>query len=166
MFAFSRKDVDARVVGSALVVSFTGTDVTKTWRADMAAVATATLEVREDGKKFSVVMKHDKTEEVIASFSERESAVYALSAITEAMLKGDTQVVAAQGGKAMLYMTRAFKAVVILLLLCVVFAIAAPAIFGPGSFERVKSATRGNQQPASRIKPGEPIPADQLFGGK
>ena len=50
MFAFTSKDVDAKVVGPALVVSFTG-DQPKVWRADMSGLATATLELRDAGGK-------------------------------------------------------------------------------------------------------------------
>lgn len=161
MFAFTRKDVDARVVGSALVVSFNGVDLQKTWRADMASVATAALELKENNKKFSVIIKKGGVEEEIASFGDKESAVYALNAITSAMLKGDTQVIAAQGGQAMAILSKLFKAALIIFLLLILFYFLAPALF-PGSFIK-ESTVRRPADRAGAVSPGEPIPADQLF---
>jgi hypothetical protein len=164
MFAFTRKDVDARVVGSALVVSFNGVDLQKTWRADMAAVATATLELKEAGKKFSVIMKKNGVEEDIASFNDRESAAYALNAISNAMLKGDTQVVAAQGGQAMAVMTKIFKGAVVLCLLMVIYILVAPTFLKPSGMLVKSGGNPAIGKGGDIVTPGEPIPADQLFG--
>jgi len=161
MFAFIRKDVDARVVGNALVVSFNGVELQKTWRADMAAVATAVLELKENNKKFSVVMKKGGVEEEIATFGDKESAAYALSAITSAMLKGDTHVIASQGGQAMAILTKIFKGALILFLLMVLFWFLYPAL-SPDSF--IKTApTKSRPDRVGTVPPGEPIPADQMF---
>lgn len=161
MFAFTRKDVDAKVVGNALVVSFQSVDVQKTWRADMAGLASASLELQGEGTKHSVVLKKADAQENIATFSDRESAVYALNVITSAMLKGDTQQVAAQGGRAMIIVTKLFKLAVALVLLMTLYAFLAPALLGPSVI--TKNTPRGTER-VGQLKPGEAVPADQLFG--
>lgn len=164
MFAFTRKDVDARVVGNALVVSFNGVELQKTWRADMAAVATATLELKENNKKFSVVMKKGDAEEEVATFGDKESAAYALGAITAAMLKGDTQAAGAArggGGQAMGVVSKLFKAALVIFLILVLFNFLAPVLF-PSSFVKTPTVSGTTSRPGT-VPPGEPIPADQMF---
>jgi len=162
MFAFTRKDVDARVVGNALVVSFNGVELQKTWRADMAAVATAALEVRESNKKFSVIMKKGDAEEEIATFGDKESAAYALSAITSAMLKGDTQAAPGPSGKAVGLLSKLFKGALTVFLVLVLLYFLLPAV-DPGSFKATNPAKRTSPDRVGTVPPGEPIPADQMF---
>ena len=81
------------------------------------------------------------------------------------MLKGDTRALTAQGGQVMAIMTKIFKAVVIILLLMVIYTVIAPAFLKPaGLIER--RGVPGLEGGQTRLPPGEPIPADELFNKK
>jgi hypothetical protein len=154
MFGCSSKDVNAKVVNNALVVSFMASDPPRVWRADMSGLSTATLEVREGQPgKFRLVMKRgDGAEEDISTFTDKASATGALKAVTDAMMSADEGTPAAggtrRGGgfrKAALWIGGIF---VVLWLMSHFSGPAAQRALPPG------------------VKTGTPVPAEQLFGGK
>ncbi|HYD19514.1 MAG TPA: hypothetical protein VEF76_13645 [Patescibacteria group bacterium] len=163
MFASSSKDVDAKVVGNALVVSFTG-EQPKVWRAEMAGVQTATLEIRDAGKSSSVVLaKAGQPDEVIVTYPDRESAQHAHKVISKAMLRGDVQAAASVSGG---MVGKIIKWVVILLLVLFLVDLMRSTLMNlnnPPPRPGVTGATERGGNPFA--KPGEPVPADQLFGG-
>lgn len=167
MFAFTSKDVDAKVVGPALVVSFTG-DQPKVWRADMAGLASATLELRDAGGKSSVVLnKHGAGEEVIATYPDRESAAHAHKVITQAMLKGDVQAAAANSGGFLWRIVKWAVAIFILLFILDTVGTAVRGYVSGGGQPTARPTMQGTELGRNPYaKPGEPVPADQLFGGK
>lgn len=160
MLATARKDIDAKVVGSALVVSFLGADQPRVWRAEMTGLSTATFELREKGDAFSVVMRRDGSDENIVTFKDRESAAYTLQAMTAAMLKGDAGRGGASGSGALGKIVKGF-----IVLLAVVVAL--KLVLSPGGGPRPPMGMSGTERvPGALVKPGEPVPADQIFGGK
>lgn len=168
MFASTSKDVDAKVVGSALVVAFTG-DQPKVWRADMSGLATATLELRDAGGKSSVILnKSGQPEEVIATYADRESAAHAHKVITRAMLRGDVQAGAGQGNGVIWRVMKWVIAIVFLLFLIDTMSAAVRNYMaGGGNPNPARPTMDGTEMGRNPYaKPGEPVPADQLFGGK
>ncbi|MDP2205321.1 MAG: hypothetical protein Q8K65_03355 [Alphaproteobacteria bacterium] len=78
--------VDARVVDQALVASFMNAEPPKVWRADMAKLNTATLELRSDAGRFRLVMITQGGEEDVALFTTRDDGTAALQAVMHAMM--------------------------------------------------------------------------------
>ncbi len=169
MFACTSKDVDAKVVGSALVVAFSG-EQPKVWRADMSGLATATLELRDAGGKSSVILnKSGQPEEVIATYADRESAAHAHKVITRAMLRGDVQAGGGHQGNGMIWRVVKWGIAIVFLLFIIDTASTAVRNYmagggNPGPARPTMDGTEMGRNPYA--KPGEPVPADQLFGGK
>jgi hypothetical protein len=164
-------DVEARVVGNALVAQIYSGDVPKTWRADLTGLLSAILEVREGQPgRFRLIMKKDGgAEEEIAIFADKEKATGALRTLTGALLaaetgargRGTTAAVAASGSsrgflasfvRFALWVAGLFVLLVILKLL-IIGPVGGPGVGAGGGFS-----------PTTTVKPGAPIPADQLFG--
>lgn len=80
--------IDARVAGQALVASFMNAEPPKVWRADMAKLGAATLELRSDAGRFRLVMIAEGREEDVAVFNTREDGTAALQAVMRAMVEG------------------------------------------------------------------------------
>jgi len=159
MFATTRKDIDAKVVNNALVVSLLGTDQPRVWRADMNGLSSATLEMRDDKEKgrFAVVIRRGACdEEVIASFADKDSASYALEAMTEAMLNGENGSVAAGGFP----WKTLIAAVLIVVGLVFLLSPSSSNVAGrsPVAGKTLSPAANPN------VKSGEPMSADKLFG--
>lgn len=157
MLATTRKDIDAKVVGGALVVSFLGADQPRVWRAEMTGLTTATFELQEKGKDFSVVMRRDGSEEKIVTFADKESAAYTLQAMTAAMLRGE----GARGG--VFGMIVKGSIVVIALVFVAKLFMGPPTGMPPAMRAQIGAAELGS---GAQVKSGEPVPAEQLFGGK
>lgn len=155
----AHKDIEARLVNNALVVSLLGEAQPRVWRADMSGLPSATFELREDGdkKRFSVVMtRRHGDEETVVSYGDRDSAAYALSALTDAMLDGYAG--AAGAGSAFKYVI-----VTAIVLIGILFLLFSPS----SSPSTTRGAGAGRITPMAtnpNVKPGEPIPADKLFG--
>jgi hypothetical protein len=160
----SSKDLEARVVNNALVVSFLTADPPRVWRADMSGLASASLELREGTPgKFRLVMKTGAgKEEDISTFTDKEAAHDALRAVTSAMLRGDgsssgsssaSSAPSAGGGilKGVLWVV---GVVVVLFIGAHLLVLAG----GPGGGKR-------SHLPAD-VKQGTAVPADKIFGGK
>lgn len=165
-------DVEARVVGNTLVAQIYSGDVPKTWRADLTGLLSAILEVREGQPgRFRLIMKKDGGhEEEIAIFADKEKATGALRTLTGALLDAETggarrsstaAAVSASGSsrgflasfvRFALWVAGLFILLVILKLL----------IMGPVNGPAVGSG--GGFSPTTTVKPGAPVPADQLFG--
>ncbi len=167
MFACTSKDVDAKVVGSALVVSFSG-EQPKVWRADMSGLATATLEIRDAGGKSSVILnKSGQPEEVIATYPDRESAAHAHKMITRAMLRGDVQAGGNQGNGTLWRVVKWGLAIIFLLFVLDTASTAVRNYMAGGNAQPARPTMQGTELGRNPYaKPGEPVPADQLFGGK
>jgi hypothetical protein len=163
-------DVEARVVGNTLVAQFFSGETPKTWRADLTGLLSAVLEVREGQPgRFRLIMKKDGgAEEEIATFSDKDKATGALRTLTGALLDAETgggrrstaSAVAASGSsrgflsgfvRFTLWVAGLF---VLLFILKVIFF----PVGGPGV------RTGGGFSPASSVKPGTAVPAEQLFG--
>jgi hypothetical protein len=158
MFGCSSRDLDARVVNNALVVSFMTADPPRVWRADMTGLSTATLELREGQPgKFRLVMKTGGgKEEDISTFADRETAANALRTVTDAMLRGD------DGGgpvRSRSSSGRGFLKPVLWIagILFVLYLI----INGLAGAMHIAQ----HSLPAG-VKPGTAVPADKIFGGK
>lgn len=166
MFAFTSKDVDAKVVGTALVVSFSG-EQPKVWRADMSGLATATLEIRDAAGKSSVILnKSGQPEEVIATYADRESAAHAHKVITQAMLRGDVQAGGGQGNGLIWRVLKWGIAIVFLLFVIDTMSAAVRNYMAGGNPNPARPTMQGTELGRNPYaKPGEPVPADQLFGG-
>lgn len=78
--------IDARVIDQALVASFMNAEPPKVWRADMAKLTTATLELRSEAGRFRLVMIAQSGEEDVAVFNSKEDGTAALQAVMHAML--------------------------------------------------------------------------------
>lgn len=147
-----RKKVDAAVSGSALVVSLPGAENPRVWRTDLARAATSALEVRESGGRFALIMTASGSpDEEIAIFADKASATDALRAVTDAMLSGGASGLGRFLRKGLVI---AFWIFLIWLALGILKAV----LFPPGMMM--------GKAPASLVKPGVPVPADQMFGGK
>jgi len=165
-------DVEARVVGNTLVAQFYSGDVPKTWRADLTGLLSAILEVREGQPgKFRLIMKKDGgAEEEITVFSDKEKATGALRTLTGALLAAETggrgRGTAAAAAVAASGSSRGFLASFVRFALWVaglfVLLVILKAIFFPVGGPGV--TTGGGFAPTTTVKPGAPIPADQLFG--
>lgn len=102
MFASGSKDIDAKVVGNAMIVAFNAGDVPRVWRADMAHMNTAELQIAPSATagKFDVALKSAQGIDVIGTFADKEQAAAALRIVTAALMEGDasTGARAAKGG--------------------------------------------------------------------
>ncbi len=156
----SSRDLDAKVVNNALIVSFLTADPPRVWRADMTGLSTATLELREGQPgRFRLVMRTGAgKEEDISTFADKVTATNALRVVTNAMLRGDGAAssasvsVGASAGGGFLKVLMWLGAVLVAIWL-VLHALAGGGHGG------------GRELPAG-VKPGTAVPADKLFGGK
>jgi hypothetical protein len=157
----SSRDLDAKVVNNALVVSFLTADPPRVWRADMTGLATATLELREGQPgKFRLVMKTPGgKEEDISTFTDRETAANALRCVTDAMLRGEggnssaSSASTSSGGGVM---KKVFWITVVALVLYLIVQVLGNALHGGG----------GGRGLPPGVKAGTAVPADKIFGGK
>lgn len=157
----SSKDLDAKVVNNALIVSFLTADPPRVWRADMTGLSTATLELREGQPgRFRLVMKTGGgKEEDVSTFNDRETAANALRIVTNAMLQGDGGAVSSGSasssrggfgfGKALLWVGG------IVIVLWLLLRVLGSLHFG-GSMQHLPEG----------VKQGTAVPADKIFGGK
>jgi hypothetical protein len=166
MFGCStNRDLDAKVVNNALVVSFLTADPPRVWRADMTGLSTATLELREGQPgRFRLVMRTGNgKEEDISTFADKQTATDALRVVTNAMLRGEG---GSAGGSPSYYAApssgsslggTALKIVVWFGAVLVAIWLVLHALSGGGH--------AGRELPAG-VKPGAAVPADKIFGGK
>lgn len=160
MLATTRKDIDAKVVGGALIVSFLGAEHPKVWRANLSGFSSATFELTQKGDEYSVVVKKDDgKEEKIVTFDDVESATYALNVITDAMQKGEGK----GSGNFFGTLVKVCVIVVAVILLGKLFVGGPPPGMGPQMRGQVPGAEMGS---GTLVKPGEPVPAEELFGGR
>lgn len=82
--------IDARVIDQALVASFMNAEPPKVWRADMAKLTTATLELRSEAGRFRLVMIAQSGEEEVACFNTKDEGTAALQAVMHAMISPAT----------------------------------------------------------------------------
>ena len=166
MFAFTEKDVDAKIVNNALVVSRLGTDQPRVWRADMTGLSSATLDVMEEKGKYSVVLRRNgAAPESIVTFNDKDSASYALRTLSDAMLKGEARGVIQGGGGVFGTLLRTLVVVGIVLGLgsLVVSHLFTPPATDVSTSSRVPIPALGKSS-GSKVESGKPVPADQLFG--
>jgi hypothetical protein len=167
MFGSCSKDLEAKVVGNALVVSFMTADPPRVWRADMSGLSSATLELREGTPgKFRLVMRASGgKEEDISTFTDKAAATDALRAVTNAMLRGDGGSVsvsssgpqaAGSGGVGFL------KVVLWIIAIAVVGFIGLQVMWVMGGVGPRHMAAKI----PTDIKEGTAVPADKIFGGK
>lgn len=149
----SKNTVDARIVNNALVVSLMGGEQPRVWRAEMAHMATASIELLEEGGKHKITLKDKEgnTQEV-ASFKDRREALDALSCITRAMMGGGEKT--RRSG----WLGRIFKGAAFLLALFFAFALYVILFVVPSPMGPLP------QSGAPATKTGVPVPADELFG--
>ena len=165
MFAFTQKDVDAKIVNNALVVSLLGTDQPRVWRADMTGLSSATLDVLEEKGKYSVVLRRNgASPESIVTFSDKDSANYALRTLSDAMLKGETQSVITGGGA----FGTLLRTIIIIGIVFGLGSVVLGHLFTPPAGE-VSSGSRvpipaPGKSSGSKVETGKPVPAEQLFG--
>jgi hypothetical protein len=157
------RDLEARVVNNALVVSFLTADPPRVWRADMTGLSTATLEMREGTPgKFRLIMKTGAgKEEEVSTFTDRETATNALRVVTAAMLGGEaggssggSVSSGSSSGGGMLKPALWIGGVVVVLWF--VMSGLAGALHPGGSPHKLPEG----------IKAGTAVPADKIFGGK
>lgn len=163
-----QQTIEARIVGSALVVSFSDEARPHVWRKDLTELTSSVTEIREEGGKFLLVLSDNKNgaAETIGVFTDKSAARGALQAVTSALLQGDTTFHghAANGRKChghgllgrLLRMTLWLAALAVAVLI-MLFALVPPDGKRMNEVQGVKT-----QAPA--IKPGVPVPADELFG--
>jgi hypothetical protein len=159
----SSRDLEARVVNNALIVSFLTADPPRVWRADMTGLATATLELREGTPgKFRLVMKTGPgKEEDISVFTDRETATNALRVVTSAMLSGDAG--GSSGGS--YSMSSASSGGGFLKPALWTVGIVAVLWFIGGAMINAAHMGAAHKLPAD-VKAGTAVPADKIFGGK
>ena len=150
MLGCSSKKVNARIVNNALVVSFLGMEPPKVWRADLAQVSNATLEIRAGQGKHTLIVKNGTgSAEDIVSFPDKDSARDALLVITGALLEVEGAVSNKPGFFANLFrwIGRLLIVIVVLMILLI--------MFGPSPKKTAEN---------SAVKTGAPVPAEQLLG--
>jgi hypothetical protein len=167
------KNVDARIVNNALVVSFMTSDPPRVWRADMSGLASSTLELRETQPgKFHLVLKTSAgREEDISTFNDRMAASDAFRSVTEAMLRGESAIASAAAGPAAAPVVSGqprggfFKGV--LKLFAWLLGIAAALVLALQIFSTVKPGGMSAWSPGAHMpaggKTGAPMSADKLF---
>lgn len=156
--------IDARVIDQALVASFMNAEPPKVWRADMAKLTTATLELRSDAGRFRLVMISQSGEEEVASFNSKDDGTAALQAVMHAMLAPATTAATAAPAAAAPKKGGFFRSLFRLIMWLFVIFVAFVILFG---------LTRGSQlgqvgDMMSRgdnrvIQEGAPAPADEFF---
>jgi hypothetical protein len=165
--------VDARVVDQALVASFMNAEPPKVWRADMAKLNTATLELRSDAGRFRLVMITQGGEEDVATFTTRDDGTAALQAVMQAMLapSGVVQASAAPVAAAAAATAAApvkkggffkwlFKLVLWLVAIFVALMILAGLFLGDKTGQLISAINPGD---APIVAPGTAVPADEFF---
>lgn len=161
--------VDARVVDQALVASFMNAEPPKVWRADMAKLNTATLELRSDAGRFRLVMIAQAGEEDVAVFNSRDDGTAALQAVMQAMLgtapaaavaSAPSAGVAAMPVKKSGFFKKLFKLVLWLMAIGVTLIILAGLFMGDKTGQLISAINPGD---APIVAPGAAMPADEFF---
>ncbi|MFN7113982.1 MAG: hypothetical protein ACK4PK_06450 [Alphaproteobacteria bacterium] len=161
--------VDARVVDQALVASFMNAEPPKVWRADMAKLNTATLELRSDAGRFRLVMITQGGEEDVAIFTARDDGTAALQAVMQAMMGGaSVQTAAAPAAAAVQaapvkkggFFKGLFKLFLWLVAIVVALMILAGLFLGDKTGQLISVINSGS---APVVAPGTAIPADEFF---
>lgn len=162
--------VDARVVDQALVASFMNAEPPKVWRADMAKLNTATLELRSDAGRFRLVMITQGGEEDVAIFTTRDDGTAALQAVMQAMLapfgavQASAAPVAAAASAAPVKKGGFFKALFKLFLWLVAIVVAlmilAGLFLGDKTGQLISAINPGD---APIVAPGAAVPAEEFF---
>jgi hypothetical protein len=147
--------VEARIAGGALVVSFMDDGLPKVWRTDIARLASAAFELKEDQGKFCLILKTPTGVEDIFLFTGRGDAALGLQAITQALFSGDHGTSSVSAQKKSGFFGKLLK--VILYSIIVVLCLMALTIF-----LHAKSTNMGGGLPL--VREGMPVPADQMFG--
>ena len=150
--------VEAGIAGSALVVSFSGSGLPKLWRADLAHLDTAGLELRDEQGKVVLFLKTPSSSEDVYAFPDRDSAAAGLQAITRALLAQQRapDVSAPVSGSG--FFVRLLKYVFFGFL--ALMALGALATFLRPAPADVLMKAAG----APPLKAGIPLPADELLG--
>lgn len=84
----SKNNSGARVVDGSLVLSFPDASEPVVWRMNLAQAQEAGFEIKQDKSKFKLIQKSSGSEQDIASFDTRESAVDALMEVSSALQGG------------------------------------------------------------------------------
>jgi hypothetical protein len=133
--AVSEQTTDAKIVGDALVVSFMNAEPPKVWRAEMAHVSSAALELQETDGVSRLVMKRDGDVETVAGFSGRAQATQALMAITQALMAVPAGAVGVNGaasrpsvlGRFVRFVLKVIVAIIVIfILLRLIFSVVHP----------------------------------------
>lgn len=162
--------IDARVVGDALVASFMSAEPPKVWRADMAKLTAATMELRSDAGRFRLVLVAQTGDEDVAMFNSRDDGTAALQAVMHAMIApaGGAAATAAQpaatapaaapkkGG----FFRFLFKMFLWLVAIGVTLLILAGLFMGGKTAQLITAISPGD---APIVAPGAPLPADEFF---
>lgn len=162
------QQIDARVVDQALVASFMNAEPPKVWRADMAKLTTATLELRSEGGAYRLVLIAPSGEEEVARFTERDAGTAALQAVMQAMLTPSASVSSAgaaapapapqkKGG----FFRGLIKFVLWLVALFVALVIVGGLLFSQKSGQMLSTM---NFEGARGLTEGQQAPADDYFG--
>jgi hypothetical protein len=158
---------DARVTGGALVVSVLGSEAPWVWRSDMSRLSVAAFEIREEGGACTLVLKTPEGVEKLHAFNDRSAAVAALNAVTRALFA--QQGTAPVGAKPLSFWGKLLRtvgyllaAMASLLVLWVFMHVRSPE---QGRLPLMQSQKMGLTIPGHpEIKPGVPLPADQMLG--
>ncbi|TVQ82279.1 MAG: hypothetical protein EA357_09985 [Micavibrio sp.] len=152
----------ARVIGDALVLDLGTADTRSVWRCSMEKLAHAGFGVKVKNKKHFLVITTSEKEEEIAAFSAKEEAEKALGIITDAFMAHRSS----KDPRAPFYKRAWFYILLFLILMFIFFSLGKPP--RDPSAQSAADAPRGSttqpRQQQAPVRPGVPIPADQLFG--
>lgn len=157
--------IDARVVDQALIASFMNAEPPKVWRADMAKLTTATLELRSEEGRFRLVMISASGEEEVASFNSRDEGTAALQAVMQAMVApvGAAAVAAAPVPPKSGFFAKLLKFFLWLVAIVVTLVIVSGLLFSKRMMQVVSVV---DNAPSAVVREGAPTSADDFFGGR
>jgi len=160
--------IDARVVGEALVASFMSAEPPKVWRADMAKLTVSTMELRSDGGRFRLVLVAQTGDEDVAVFTSRDDGTAALQAVMQAMIGGAPPAASAapaaaapapaakKGG----FFRFLFKMLLWLVAIGVTLLVLGGLFMGDKTAQMISAINPGD---APIVAPGASLPADEFF---
>ncbi len=165
MSARTTAKTTARVIGDALVLDLGTADTRSVWRCSMEKLAHAGFGVKVKNKKHLLVITTSEKEEEIAAFSAKEEAEKALGIITDAFMAHRSS----KDPRAPFYKRAWFYILLFLILMFVFFSFGKPP--RDAEIQTRADAPRGSvTQPRQQggqqmpVRPGVPVPADQIFG--
>lgn len=165
---------EARIVGDALVVSFAGAEPPRLWRADLARVSSAAMELRqEDNGTAALVVTADGRAETVAQFAARDAGIEALQAVSRAMMdmpqgammNAPQNGAAPRAGKKTFGGFFAFLAKLLLWIVAVIVALFILAVLLLTSAPKGLVSTPPDHV-ALPVPSGAPVTADELFGDR